>query len=220
MEVPQGLRSHLRIRHPRVAGIPECVSRGGISVTRHPRWSQAGLSAIAWIVLVVLVVVLAGGLYYYTRRTGGLPGQKMGGTVTVLGVWGGAELESFLAMVKPFEEQTGVKVQFEGTRDLNAVLTTRIEGGNPPDVAGLPGPGQMAEFARAGKLTPLDAVLDLGAMRQQYAQSWIDLATVDGKVYGVFIKASLKGLVWYNPKAFKAAGYTVPGTWDDLIKLT
>ncbi len=189
-------------------------------MTRHPRWSQTGLSAIAWIVLVVLVIVLAGGLYYYARRTGGLPGQKLGGTVTVLGVWGGAELESFLAMVKPFEEQTGVKVQFEGTRDLNAVLTTRIEGGNPPDVAGLPGPGQMAEFARAGKLTPLDAVLDLGAMRQQYAQSWIDLATVDGKVYGIFIKAALKGLIWYDPKVFEAAGYQVPATWDELLALT
>ncbi len=184
------------------------------------RWSQAGLGAIAWIVIVVLVVVLAGGFFYYTRRTGGLPGQKLGGTVTVLGVWGGAELESFLAMVKPFEEHTGVKVQFEGTRDLNAVLMTRIEGGNPPGVAGLPGPGQMAEFARAGKLTPLDTVLDLSAMRQQYAQSWIDLATVDGKVYGIFIKAALKGLIWYDPKVFAAAGYQVPTTWDEILALT
>src|SRR5712692_1834922 len=184
------------------------------------RQSQAGRSVLAWIVGIALVVVLAGGLYSYTRRTGVLPGQKMGGTVTVLGVWGGSELESFLAMVKPFEQRTGIKVQFEGTRDLNAVLTARVLGGNPPDVAALPAPGQMAEFARTGKLVPLDTVLDMGAMKDQYAKSWIDLATVDGKVYGVFVKAALKGLVWYDPKALASAGYKVPATWDEMLALT
>ena len=189
-------------------------------MTVRSRGSQAGLGAVAWIIIVVLMIVLAGGLFYYTRRTGTLPGQKLGGTVTVLGVWGGNELESFLAMLKPFESQYGVKVQFEGTRDLNAVLTTRLEGGNPPDLAALPGPGQMAEFARAGKLVPLNSVLELGAMKAQYAQSWIDLGAVDGKVYGIFVKAALKGLIWYNPKAFVAAGYSVPSTWDELLALT
>src|SRR5947207_15759818 len=82
-------------------------------------------------------------------------GQRIGGTVNVLATWGGDEQDSFLAMVRPFEEQTGVRVQYEGTRDLNAVLTTRVQGGNPPDVAGLPGPGQMRELARRGSLIDL-----------------------------------------------------------------
>ena len=182
---------------------------------------QTGLTALSWLIIVALIVIVAGGAYYYAQR----PRQaaappRLGGSVSVVGVWGGSELESFLAMVKPFEDATGVKVEFEGTRDINAVLTTRIQGGNPPDVAGLPGPGQMAEFARAGKLVALDDVLDLASMKEQYAQSWIDLASVDGKVYGVFIKAALKGLIWYNPKVFKAAGYEVPATWDGLLQLT
>ncbi|HOR00600.1 MAG TPA: extracellular solute-binding protein [Anaerolineae bacterium] len=144
---------------------------------------------------------------------------KLGGSVSVLGTWGGSELESFMAMVKPFEDATGVRVEFEGTRDLNAVLTTRVEGGNPPDVAGLPGPGQMAQFARAGKLVDLAGVLDQAAMREQYAEDWLKLGQVDGKQVGIFIKSALKGLIWYNVKAFKAAGYTVPKTWDELLAL-
>src|SRR3989304_5024295 len=86
----------------------------------------------------------AGGASLYTPRQPAQPPQlqQLGGTVTVLGVWGGNELESFLAMVKPFEDATGVKVQFEGTRDLNAVLTTRLQGGNPPEEAGMTVPAR------------------------------------------------------------------------------
>jgi alpha-glucoside transport system substrate-binding protein len=152
--------------------------------------------------------------------TGSQGGQRIGGTVNVLATWGGDEQESFLAMVRPFEEQTGVRVQYEATRDLNAVLTTRLQGGNPPDVAGLPGPGQMAELARAGRLTDLGGVLDTAAMRQQYSEDWLKLGQVDGKQVGVFIKTAAKGLIWYSPKAFSQAGYQVPKTWDELMALS
>lgn len=145
--------------------------------------------------------------------------QKIGGSVKVLAVWGGDERESFLAMVKPFEEQTGIRVEYEGTRDLNAVLTTRVQAGNPPDMAGLPGPGQMAGFARRGRLVSLDRVLDLRVLGGQYARNWLDLGNVDGKLYGIFVKAALKGLIWYNPQAFRQAGAVVPKTWNELTAL-
>jgi alpha-glucoside transport system substrate-binding protein len=145
--------------------------------------------------------------------------EQIGGTVSVLAVWGGSELDSFLAMVAPFEERTGITVEYEGTRDLNAVLTTRIEGGNPPDVAGLPGPGQLLEYAREGHLVPLDEGVDMDRLRNQYDAGWIDLASSDGQVYGVFIKGAVKSLVWYVPTAFEQAGYTVPETWSDLEAL-
>src|SRR5436190_4205721 len=136
------------------------------------------------------------------------PGQsssssKTGGTVHVLGTWGGSEQDSFLAMVKPFEDRTGIKVEYEGTRDLNAVLTTRVQAGNPPELAGLPGPGQMAQFAKDGKLVDLTDVLDMAAMKSDYAQNWIDLASYNGKPVGIFIKTALKGLIWYDPKVYK-----------------
>ena len=72
----------------------------------------------------------------------------IGGTVRVVGSWSGAEQDAFLAMVRPFEQATGVSVDYTGTRDLNGLLWQSVAQHNPPDVAGLPGPGQMAEFAR------------------------------------------------------------------------
>lgn len=141
-------------------------------------------------------------------------------TVSVLAVWGGEELDNFLAMVAPFEEETGITVEYEGTRDLNAVLTTRIEGGNPPDLAGLPGPGQLLQFAEEGILVPLNDVLDMDMMESEYDEGFLQLATVDGQLYGIFIKAAAKSLVWYNPVAFEEAGYTVPTTWDEMLQLS
>jgi alpha-glucoside transport system substrate-binding protein len=147
-------------------------------------------------------------------------GERIGGSVSVLATWGGDEQASFQAMVKPFEDRTGVRVEYEGTRDLNAVLTTRVQGGNPPDVAGLPGPGQMAEFAKAGRLVELSGVLDMAAMRQQYADDWLKLGQVDGKQVGIFIKTAVKGLIWYDPKELSRAGYQTPKTWDELMALS
>ena len=145
--------------------------------------------------------------------------EEIGGTVSVLAVWGGDELDNFRAMIAPFEERTGITVEYEGTRDLNAVLTTRIEGGNPPDLAGLPGPGQLREFAEAGHLVALNDVFDMDQMRSEYDEGFLKLATIDGNLYGIFIKAAVKSLVWYNPKAFEAAGYEVPSTWEELNAL-
>ena len=61
-------------------------------------------------------------------------------------------------------------MQFTGTRDLSAVLTTRVAGGNPPDVAILPNPGQMIELANDGNLVSLDKLLDMNAIRHEGRQ--------------------------------------------------
>lgn len=137
---------------------------------------------------------------------------QVGGTVSVIGTWGGSEQESFLAMVKPFEDQTGIKVQYTGTRDINTVLSTGVASGILPDVAGLPGPGQLQEWAKAGALKPLDDVVD-ASYKTDTAKALVDLGTADGKISGIFIKAAVKGLIWFNPSVYKG---DAPATWDAL----
>jgi alpha-glucoside transport system substrate-binding protein len=139
-----------------------------------------------------------------------------GDTVTVIGTWGGDEQAAFLKMVKPWEQETGAKVKYTGTRDMNTVLTTGVASGVLPDLAGLPGPGQMAEYAKAGALLPLDDVLDISTYQGETAPALVELGKTDGKVYGVFIKAAIKGLMWYNPKVLDY-GASPPKTWADLM---
>jgi alpha-glucoside transport system substrate-binding protein len=142
------------------------------------------------------------------------------GSVTVMGVWTGAEAEAFQKMVAPFEEETGIKVEFTGTRDLPAILTTRVQAGNPPDVSAMPNPGQMLQFAKEGRLVPLASFMDRETLLTQYSDAWLDLGSYDGELYSIFISADLKSMVWYSPKAFAAAGYEVPSTWEELMALS
>jgi len=141
------------------------------------------------------------------------PSGPLGGSVKVVGSWSGDEQEAFLAMVKPFEERTGITVDYTGTRDLNGLLWEGVAKGHPPDVAGLPGPGQMAEFARHGSLKNLTTTIDVSQYKANTVPTFIDLGTVDGALVGVFIKATLKGLIWYNPNVYTL---DAPTTWPDL----
>lgn len=157
----------------------------------------------------VLLMAMGLGLGACSSSTSG------GKSVTVIGTWGGDEQKAFLAMVKPWEEQTGNTVKYTGTRDINTVLTTGVASGVLPDLAGLPGPGQMAEYAKAGALKPLDSILDVNTYKSETAPALVDLGTVDGKLTGVFIKAAVKGLIWYSPKLHDYSS-APPATWDDL----
>ena len=141
-------------------------------------------------------------------------------TVTMLGVWTGAERDAFMKMLGPFEAATGIRVEFTGTRDLPAVLTRLVAIGNPPDVSALPNPGQMHEFAKIKALVDLSEFMDMSKLQDEYAKTWIDLGSYRGTLYSIFISADLKSLVWYNPKAFANAGYQIPQTWDELMALS
>jgi len=121
--------------------------------------------------------------------------------VVIAVVWSGGELEAFEKTLIPFEQDTGIDVVVESVgRDLPAILVTRLAVGNPPDLAAMPNPGQMKEFANQGALVALDGIVDLS----ESSKAFIDLAKVDDRVYGLFISADLKSLVWYSPKAFAA----------------
>jgi len=148
--------------------------------------------------------------------SGGASGDLTGQKVTVIATWTGDEQKSFMSMVAPWEQKTGAKVSYTGTRDINTILATGVASGVLPDLAGLPGPGQMNEYYKAGALKTLDSTLDLNAYKTNTAPALVQLGTTtDGKIGGVFIKAAVKGLIWYSPKLHDYSA-APPKTWDDL----
>jgi len=146
-------------------------------------------------------------------------------TITVIANWGGGEREAFQKVIDAFTAKTSIPVNYEQSRNLEALVRTRVAGGNPPDVAFEPRPGALAEFAKAGNLIPLDEpvgkeVLDPKAVDAAIGPSFQDLGRVNGTLYGYLFKADSKSTIWYKPPSLQAVGGTVPKTWDDLIALS
>ena len=141
-------------------------------------------------------------------------------TVTVLGVVVGEQQDKLESALAPFEEKTGIEVVYEGTDAFATLLPVRVESGNAPDIAMFPQPGLMRDFAQSGQLIPVSDFMEQSKLAEAYSQDWLDLTNVDDKLYGVWYRASVKSLVWYNPEAFAAKGYEVPQTWSEMIALS
>ncbi len=143
-------------------------------------------------------------------------GEDVSGSITIQAVWTGQEGESFQAVLDGFAEAyPNVDVSYKSSQDIATVLSTAVEGGNPPDIAALPNPGLMRDFAGRDAIQPIEFARD--AVSENFSEDWIKLGSVDDELYGVFFKAANKSTVWYNTAAFEDAGIEPPTTWEDLI---
>jgi alpha-glucoside transport system substrate-binding protein len=176
--------------------------------------------------LLAFVLVAAPGLAGCSGASGG---QSV---VTVLGSWTGDEENGFLAMIAGFERRYGIQVEYTGTRDADAVLSSDLKDGNPPDLAVLATPGELRQDAAAGTLTPIDGALDPGSMAREYGPGWLALMQAAGPrgarhYYAIIVKAALKSVIWFDwfdPRRFPSRdlGVLTSGnlTWSQLMSLT
>lgn len=143
--------------------------------------------------------------------------ESVSGNVSVIGVWTGPEQESFQAVIDGFTaENPDVTVKYtSGGDNIVTVLSTAVEGGNPPDIATVSQPGTMADFVERGALKPLDFAQD--AVAENFGDSIVETGSVDGTLYGLLFKAANKSTIWYNVAAFEDAGVEAPATYDDLL---
>lgn len=148
-------------------------------------------------------------------------GDLNGTTVTVYTSIVAPEDQAYINSYAPFEECTGVDVQYEGSKEFEAQLPVRIQAGNPPDLAFIPQPGLLATLVQnnpgAIKEVPEQAEANVDA---NYDPAWKEYGSVDGTFYAAPNSSNVKSFVWYSPAAFEEAGYEVPTTWDALKELT
>jgi alpha-glucoside transport system substrate-binding protein len=119
----------------------------------------------------------------------------------------------------PLEKCTGVKVVYDGTDQFETEVKVRVDGGNPPDVIDFPQPGGFLDLIKKSQLLPFPDALGK-AVTDENVAGWPELATVNGKVYGVPARANIKSIVWYSPKAFADKGYKIPTSLAELTALS
>ncbi len=145
-----------------------------------------------------------------------LPGQ----VITVLGAETGPNEASLRRALEQFEELTGATVNYTGSREDVSILNTALKDDTSlPDVIIVPQPGRLEDLARSGVLKPLGS-----EVRQRVSTNfdpfWSELVSIEGELYGVPAKASVKSLVWYSPAMFEQFNYEIPTTWAELEALT
>ena len=142
-------------------------------------------------------------------------GAQSGSYVEVLGQNSGAEGQTLQDVYAAFTEATGIEVRYSGTPDLNAIVQSRIQAGNPPNVADIQ-LGIAQDYAEQGLLIDLSAAFgdDLTA---NFGTQLLDTASRDGKVFGIY-QGLNPFMVWYNPQTYK--GPVAPKDWKDLVDWT
>lgn len=149
-----------------------------------------------------------------------LAGEFNGSQISLMSVWTyqpGGDGNKFQAVLDAFNAATGITVTNEATRQFEQLIIVRAEGGAPPDVAVFPQPGLMSLLSE--HLVPLEDVLGPDVIASNWSDFWIDLATINDQLLGIFYRASTKSLVWYRVAEFESRGYAVPTTWDEMQAL-
>ncbi|MEU4474550.1 extracellular solute-binding protein [Micromonospora sp. NPDC023888] len=133
-----------------------------------------------------------------------------GGTrsVQVAVVWSTSELDRFREVLAHYPAP--VQVVSAGN-DIDAFLRARHLAGTSPDVAILPRPGLVTEYAQRGWLSPVRPSAEYAV-----PDGLGDLLTAEGRRYGVWVKAAHKSLVWHLPSVLPRQ----PANWDELVELT
>jgi hypothetical protein len=172
-----------------------------------------------WLVFALLVGALAfaaAGCGGDDDEGGATGSEDVSGSISIMAIWGGTEQESFEAVIAGFEEAyPNVDASYtSGGDNLGPLLSTAIEGGNPPDIAAVGQPGLMADFAEQGAIQPIDELRD--AIVESFGESVADVGAVDGTQYGVMYKGANKSTIWYNVPSFEEAGVEPPEDWDGL----
>ena len=112
----------------------------------------------------IIVVILAALVVPTIFAQDGDDQPYAGTTVTVFGAYTDpSEVGDFNDGFAQFEEDTGIDVVYEGASDFEILINTRVEAGDPPDIAGFPQPGLMMRFAD-------DAVDVLSFLDESYLQ--------------------------------------------------
>ena len=143
---------------------------------------------------------------------------KISGTVSIISEATGAEQEHFKNVLKDFEKlYPDIETKYTSAgRNLTTILSTQVAGGNPPDVALIPQPGYMKELVKKKALKPITFLRK--TIKRDWSSGWLQLGTINGKLYGLYLKGANKSTIWYNVKLFKRAGVKTPKTFNALLK--
>ena len=155
--------------------------------------------------------------------TGGAGGPgdagEADGIVTIYGTIADTEAELLEESWAAWEDENGIDIQYEASKEFENQISIRAQGGNAPDLAIFPQPGLLADLASRDYIQPAPEGVKAN-VDEYWSADWANYATTGDTLYGAPLMASVKGFIWYSPAQFAEWGVEVPATWDELLTLT
>jgi alpha-glucoside transport system substrate-binding protein len=151
-------------------------------------------------------------------------GMYSGTVVTMAGPFTDQDEVLFNDSIVEFEAATGIDIQYEGSKEFEANINIRLDGGDRPDIVDYPQPGLLQYAVEKGYALDMETLIDPDWIKENYSEGLQKLATMEGPdgpiVAGIWARANGKSFVFYPKAKFDEAGYTVPTTWDEMMALT
>jgi glucose/mannose transport system substrate-binding protein len=103
--------------------------------------------------------------------------------------------------------------------NAQAVLTTRLQSGDPPDSYQRHVGAELVPDIDAELVEPVTWLFEEEGWMDVFPQGMLDLITVDGEIYSVPVNIHRSNLIWYNPSVLDEAGIEAPpATWGEFLE--
>ncbi len=139
-------------------------------------------------------------------------GAKPGDTISIIYRWSGNAEAQFSQVLQPLVLACGISIKTQSTQDP-AVPGALLQAGTPPDII-------VWDLNLLNQYrTRLKTLGDLGASRNDFDGFLLAPGIIDNDWLAMPVRVNVKSIIWYNPAVFRAKGYTVPATWNELNAL-
>ena len=184
-----------------------------------------------WLFLLVALTLIAAACSSDSKTSAGSSGSSAGGgqvgalkNTGKVNLMSAGEPEEVAAYQAIFDDLINSKVDYkaevESVGNFEEQFQIRAEGGTL-DLAAVPQPGAIPALVDKGSIVSLeDLGFDINELDNTLGKAFVELGAYKGKHYGLPTNINLKSMVWYPKDDFDKAGYTIPKTFADLVKLS
>lgn len=129
-----------------------------------------------------------------------------------------AAIQQVFSAEHPDVKITNAVVAGGAGSNANAVLATRMQGGNPPDTFQIHGGAELVEtWVKTGFMEPLGKLYQEKGLYQKFPRQLVELVSHQGQPYAVPVNVHRNGVLWFHKKIFADNGLTAPRTWDEFF---
>ena len=148
-----------------------------------------------------------------------------GGQVEIFSYWtAGGEAEGLNAIQAVFSanhpdvEIVNAVIAGGAGVNANAVLATRMQGGDPPDTFQIHGGAELLDnWVKTGFMQPIGDLYEELGLADKFPAGIIDLVSYEGEPYAVPVNVHRNGVLWTNQAILNEHDLSAPTTWDEFF---